>query len=115
MVACHNDGSRANPRLTNLRWDTQKSNVADARRHGTLAVGSRCNSKLTEPDVLEIRRLRAEGVPIGEMASRFGVTKQNIQAIVSGRTWRHLPLFPDRSTDLKRTHQFPGTGDCEAA
>lgn len=35
MVACHSDGDIRNNRLENLRWDTPKSNTADAIRHGT--------------------------------------------------------------------------------
>ena len=90
-VACHGDGNRSNNDLTNLRWDTPKANSADALRHGTRARGSRCNSKLVEDDVFEIRRLRDEGVPAGEVASRFGVSRKNVEAIVTRRSWRHLP------------------------
>ena len=39
----------------------------------------------------EIRRLRAEGFPTGELASRFGVTYENVLAIVCRRSWKHLP------------------------
>lgn len=35
MECCHNDGNRTNNRLSNLRWDTKKSNALDAVRHGT--------------------------------------------------------------------------------
>lgn len=31
---CHNDGTRTNPALSNLRWGTRKENVADLIRHG---------------------------------------------------------------------------------
>jgi hypothetical protein len=34
LVACHNDGNPLNNSPDNLRWDTQKSNAADSRRHG---------------------------------------------------------------------------------
>lgn len=32
---CHNDGNPENNALTNVRWDTQSSNILDAVRHGT--------------------------------------------------------------------------------
>lgn len=35
MQACHNDGDPANNRLSNLRWDTRQSNMADKHLHGT--------------------------------------------------------------------------------
>jgi len=92
MVACHGDGDRANNDLSNLRWDTPRANSDDSLRHGTRALGSRCRaSKLTEDDVFQIRRLRAEGVRTGELSSRFGVTQKNVQAIICRRSWRHLP------------------------
>lgn len=100
MVACHGDGDRANNDLANLRWDTPKANSDDALRHGTRARGERCRSKLTEDDVLEIRRRRNEGESIAALAGRFVVTYQNILAIVSRRSWRHLPVDPARD-DLK--------------
>ncbi len=92
MVACHGDGDRANNELSNLRWDTPRANSDDSLRHGTRAMGARCRpSKLIEDDVFIIRRLRAEGVSTGELASRFGVTYENVLAIVSRRSWKHLP------------------------
>ncbi len=33
MDTCHNDGTRDNNCLYNLRYDTRKGNMADARRH----------------------------------------------------------------------------------
>lgn len=35
MEACHNDGTKTNNRLSNLRWDTNKANHLDSVRHGT--------------------------------------------------------------------------------
>jgi hypothetical protein len=32
---CHEDGDRANNRLTNLRWDTRQANILDEVAHGT--------------------------------------------------------------------------------
>jgi len=91
-VACHGDGDRANNWVENLRWDTPQANADDTLRHGTRATGPRCGAtKLCENDVIEIRRLTDEGEPIGDLASRFGVTKDNIKAIVYRRSWRHLP------------------------
>lgn len=35
MQACHNDGTRTNNRLENLRWDTRSGNMKDKILHGT--------------------------------------------------------------------------------
>lgn len=85
----HNDGTPDNNRPGNLRWDTSKGNHADKLKHGTLLTGERNpKSKLSAPDVAAIRRLRGDGVPGIEVASRFGVTPANVSAIVTGKTWR---------------------------
>lgn len=34
MVGCHNDGNPANNHVSNLRWDTIKSNAQDMIKHG---------------------------------------------------------------------------------
>ena len=92
LICCHNNGLPWDNRVENLRWDNYQANADDALRHGTRARGSRCGaSKLTEDDVFQIRRLRAEGESIGDLAVRFGVTEYNIKAIVYRRSWRHLP------------------------
>ena len=75
----------------NLRWDTYQSNSEDMLRHGTRLMGSRCNAKLVEGEVLEIRRLRREGARVRDLASAYEVSPQNIEAIVHRRSWRHLP------------------------
>src|SRR5262245_14917428 len=49
MEACHNDGNPTNNDVSNLRWDTHKSNCADKQTHGTIAAGERNGrSKITE-------------------------------------------------------------------
>ena len=58
-------------------------------------IGKRVhNAKLTEQDVLEIRRLYAPkgiGGPSGrELAKRYGVTFQTISDVVRGKDWKHL-------------------------
>ena len=91
LICCHGDGDPANNRIENLRWDTYQSNSDDMLRHGTRLMGSAARSKLDEGEVAAIRRSRSEGVPFAVLASMFGVTRQNVQAIVHRRSWRHLP------------------------
>jgi hypothetical protein len=91
MECCHDDGRPENNRLDNLRWDTRRANVQDRSRHGTQRVGSTAHSKLREEDILEIRRLRSGGVPMNDLAVRYGVCRSNIEAIVYRRSWKHLP------------------------
>lgn len=89
-IACHRNGDRLNNALTNLYWGTHQTISDDAVRHGTKARGERLHSKLTEAEVVQIRRLRTEGQSMRVIADRFEVSESNVRAIVRGRTWRHL-------------------------
>jgi hypothetical protein len=87
---CHEDGDPANNSLGNLRWDTHQANMDDMLRHGTRRMGTRAGAKLAEEEVLDIRRLKAAGVPMDRLAASHGVSRANIEAIVYRRSWRHL-------------------------
>jgi HNH endonuclease len=90
MDAAHNCGNHSciNPR--HLRWATRKDNEADKLLHGTQSRGERHgNHRLTEAEVKEIYALR--GVVSGvEIAARYGVHKQTIYDIHTGRRWAWL-------------------------
>lgn len=72
-------------------WDTYRANEHDKLRHGTWLVGEQINAKLTEAEVLEIRRLKLEGKTLAGLAAAYGVTPQNVAKIVRRESWRHLP------------------------
>jgi len=86
---CHTDGDSTNNRPENLRYDTRKGNVADMVKHGRLVRGSRHpNAKLTEADVVEIRRAYADRRSTqAELAARYGVSQNVISRIVRWRMW----------------------------
>ena len=94
----HNDGNPANNRSDNLRWATQRENIADELKHGTRARGERQGaSKLTEAAVIEIRRLRTLSKPYARggksykhIAEKFGVSKATVAAVVTRRYWGHV-------------------------
>jgi len=48
-------------------------------------------AKLTEDEVVAIRRRHTAGATQPELALAFGVQRTNISLIVNRRTWRHLP------------------------
>lgn len=55
MDCCHNDGNPGNNKLENLRWDTRKNNMADAKKHGSIVKGAtHFNSKWSKEDREEI-------------------------------------------------------------
>jgi len=95
MVSCHNDGTRYNNRLDNLRWDTIKSNTQDQKKHGVLAGLKRrgenaSNTKLKESDVVEIKELLKWGMRQWEIGYMYGVHSITICNINTGSTWRHV-------------------------
>lgn len=52
----------------------------------------RVGAKLTEADVVEMRRLRREtGLTYREIGERFGVTEGTASNAVTGRTWANVP------------------------
>jgi hypothetical protein len=78
---------------------TQADNMRDKAEKGRARPGSQNpNAKITEADVLEIRRLRAEGVPGNEVAERFGLKRATVYSICAGRMWKHVGAEPSGAT-----------------
>jgi hypothetical protein len=47
-------------------------------------------TKLTESDVLEIFRLRKEGLSQRKIATKFGINQTQVSRILRGRRWKHV-------------------------
>lgn len=97
MQCCHGDGDRANSCLENLRWDAQRSNFIDRVNHGNLVIPivkfgeDSSNSRLSNVQVLEIRRLFATGRYMQkDLAARFGINPCTVSQIVNRKRWVHL-------------------------
>lgn len=88
MVICHNDGDKVNNAAGNLRYASQADNIRDKWKHGTMPVGERAaGAKLTEEQVLSIRE---SDTPIADLASKFGVKRDTIIRVRTGRGWKHV-------------------------
>lgn len=93
-LVLHGNGDREDNRAINLRWGTQKENLADREAHGRTLHGSlNPSSKITEADALEIRRRCAGGRHGGgerqrEVAAEFGLTQAAVSLIVLNKAWR---------------------------
>jgi hypothetical protein len=90
-VVAHNDGSRDNNHWRNLRWATQRENVADTVWHGTHNRGTRNGqAKLDELCVVAIRKMAEMKIPHRVAADGFGICPQAVSDIVARKRWRHV-------------------------
>jgi hypothetical protein len=90
MECCHfPDSTPSNNALSNLRWDTKQSNMADKVIHGTDPSGTRNpRAKLIPAHVQEIIALAAQGCAQSKIAKMYGVSKASIWYILKGETWK---------------------------
>lgn len=88
---CHHCDNRACVNPDHLYVGTHQSNMADMVSRERHSMGVRSSrSKLTEEQVREIRRLRADGVRIVEVAAQFNVSITTVSQIVHGTRWKHI-------------------------
>ena len=91
MLVCHkcDEPSCVNP--DHLFIGSQKENMEDCVAKGRIAKGSRQgNAKLTEDQVIEIRRMFAEGAKLREVAKLYNMSTQNASDIKTRNSWRWL-------------------------
>ena len=89
----HIDGVKINNFVSNLEWATNKENTHHAMDAGLKdAKGEKHGrSKLTENQVLEIRRLYATGDYYQKALGKiFGVDQTVIGDIVNRKIWKHI-------------------------
>lgn len=81
----HKNGVKGDNHVDNLEWATQKENVIHSLRTGLK------KTKLTEEDVLEIRR---KYIPIsysmGVLSKEYNVSKLSIFSIIHRNGWTHI-------------------------
>lgn len=91
LFGLHRDGDAVNNYYENLYWGTQTDNMADARRHGTIAEGERNgHAKLTVENVMNIRRRLAFGETSVVIAKDYGVTSGTVRKIGTFSRWKNV-------------------------
>ena len=74
-----------------LKEGSQAENAQDKVAYGRQMRGeSHYNAKLTESDIIDIRRQAAEGASIAALARRYGMAHSAISRIISRNAWRHV-------------------------
>lgn len=84
----HLDGNKLNNNDWNLEWSTRLENVHHAVRNGLMCKGeTHGRSKLTEKEVLEIRKKKMNG---RELAKLYNVSPALISLIINRKKWAHI-------------------------
>lgn len=91
MVTRHLDGNPLNNNLDNLKWGTQKENLADRDLHGRTPRGElHWKSKLTDDIVRDIRSQEFYRGLFTKLSKEYRVSIQQISRIWHGEGWEHL-------------------------
>lgn len=92
MECLHLDNNRANSAIDNLKWGTRKENMEQMVASGTSAKGIKNHkAKLTDDNIIAIRKLVLSGKTHKEIAREFGVVRSVISLISSRKIWKHVP------------------------
>lgn len=86
----HWDGDCTNDRPDNLRWGTDQDNKNDTARHGSRKGEKHALSKLTEEQVLEIRKRAEAGENQTKLGAEFGVCQEAVSDIKRRKNWGWL-------------------------
>ncbi len=95
-VICHRCDVKHCVNPSHMFVGTQADNLRDMREKGRGVVpkmvgANHANSKLTEADVVEIRRRRAQGETLMSIGAAFGVRFTTIEKVVNRKAWLHVP------------------------
>lgn len=92
-IVNHIDGVKNNNSVSNLEWVNNSENIQHAYDSGLAKAnkGAECGAaKLSEQQVLEMRRLATQGIMHKDIATKFGISKRGIHNIISRKSWSHI-------------------------
>lgn len=86
----HLDDDPTHNFVENLEWGDRLQNVGDKRRNGGMPVGEKSGThKLTEQQVIEIRRLHGKE-SLRSIAKRYGVSHTCVRRAALGIKWGYI-------------------------
>jgi NUMOD4 motif len=89
----HKFGDRFDNKVSSLEWSTQRENREHSIKNGFQKDSGQNNihAKLTEKEVLEIRRLHSEaGYSCNKLAKIYGMKGHSISGIIRKIYWKHI-------------------------
>ena len=89
----HIDENKENNRADNLEWCSTKYNLTYGSRKGMMAGTKNNHAKLTEKEVVEIRKIYKKGdMQFGQSAlgKKYGVSHIQIANIVKRKSWKEI-------------------------
>lgn len=91
-VVNHIDGNKSNNSIANLEWSTYAANNKHAYDSGLKTAKGEKNgqSKLSESDVLEMRRLSSFGLSNSEIGEKFDIHRTTVGEICRRKLWSHI-------------------------
>jgi hypothetical protein len=89
----HLDGDKKNNHRSNLAWVSYKENETHKEAHGRRNRGEQMPAhKLTEIDIIRIRRLHGFGVSKRSLSRAFDISTPVTRQIINGSAWSHVPF-----------------------
>jgi hypothetical protein len=93
LDVCHNDGSRTNNVLENLRSDTRKGNMADILKHDTHIRGERCGTnKYKTEKIIAFKQDIKNGINVRQASIKHNIPCPTGYGIANGTTWKWLTV-----------------------
>lgn len=93
LVINHKDGNRLNNVVENLEYCTYSENY----RHALDVLGfqpprgeGHWKAKLSEDDVIQMRRARAGGMSVKEIAAARSLPMGYVSNVTTGKLWKHV-------------------------
>ena len=92
----HIDSNKQNNQVDNLEWSTRSLNIRHSVKAGTFNVlhgEKNGNSKLTNDQVIQIKKHLLEGILSGQqIAEKCNTNKCRVSDIKTQRSWKHIKL-----------------------